>query len=1103
MKGTSTKPKSQRFWDVAIKIGVLISCITILGVYVYGQFFVEGENLYANECKEFNEPWWYTDHDGIMRSYHSGDTIEIEDGEDVAISVMLPDELGDGNCLFIRSSRSFDAYIGDDLRNSYDISDSIFGPNVKPIWLAITLRRSDVGKTLTIIHDECPGDTYKISDVYFGNRLGFSMQLIHDNIYVIIISFALIILGLVVAGICLLSRIREKRELTLWHLSLGVFLGALWLIFNNYAYPLLFGTYFVDGIVSYMIILILPCAFVAYIRALLGEGYRVPYTVISILNLVAFWVLTILDFTYVADFYKTLSIDIAIICFSAIFCLGAIVYDSLIKKNRRNRLIAFGFAAFVVMGIAEAIHLNIPIHDNNGVFIALGFLILLACAALREIRAISMLRAEMLEAREANRAKSDFLANMSHEIRTPMNAVIGMTEIAMREDLPPNARDCLEQIKKSGNNLLNIINDILDYSKIDSGKMEIIPERYEPLSELNDISNILITRVGEKDLELYVVTDLDIPHALYGDPGRIRQILINLINNAIKFTKKGRVSVIVSCQKKDDDTVNLTYHIKDTGVGIKEEDMAKLFNSFTQVDSKRNRTEEGTGLGLAISQRLVEAMGGEIGVNSVYGEGSDFWFTIPQKVIDPAQDVIVEDIENKKAIVLSESDNRIKMFKDEMKRIGVENAAIRSLSEYVPSGKKDYLYFASTRYDEVRALLIDHPEVTGAMFVDYDSVFRPDVPNLHMIRRPISTIGMVRALNDAEDLSGSPASEEAYSLNYIAPDARILVVDDNAINITIVEGLLAPMQIQIDSALSGEEAIEKVKKNDYDIVLMDHMMPVMDGIDTTRAIREDIPGKEDLVIIALSANALEEARKQFEEAGMNDFIAKPIEIKELVNKLRKWLPAEKIHRETAADEGGTASDAARTVYEGLDSEQAIRILGSAALYDRIVGEYYRSGADKLEGIRSAYEKEDISDYTIRVHALKSSSRQIGAVELGDIAEKLENAGKAGDVDTINELTDGMLTRFSDLLDSLKDHFAEDASSETEKIPIEESVLKEQLDKLTVACDDLDMDAMEEVEMVLKQYSYPDDKKELMEKLYNAIENIDVDSVTQIVADLVG
>ena len=498
-------------------------------------------------------------------------------------------------------------------------------------------------------------------------------------------------------------------------------------------------------------------------------------------------------------------------------------------------------------------------------------------------------------AREA-RLKSDFLANMSHEIRTPMNAVIGMAEIAMREDLTPGARDCLNQIQKSGRNLLNIINDILDYSKIEAGKMEIVKEKYEPVKELTDIANVLATRVGDKKIELFVSVDSSIPHALQGDPMRIRQVLINLANNAIKFTYEGNVGIFVSCERVDEDNVVLKYDIMDTGIGIKEEDMEKLFVSFQQVDSKRNRSIEGTGLGLAISQRLVEAMGGKIGVNSKYGEGSDFWFTLPQKIMDDSKDLVVKDAKNKRAVFLEKETNSVTVFMVEMDRFGIQKGAISNLNEYkaVP-GVRDYLFFNYNLYDDsLRDFLKTHSDITGIVFIDFNSELKPDVSNLYILRRPITTQKIASLLNDDDKDTLVREEEGAYTINITAPDADILIVDDNPINLAIAEGLLATMEMKIDTAMSGKEAIDMIKKKDYDIVFMDHMMPEMDGVDATKIIRDTLKSSDELVIIALTANAVEEAKQQFFEVGMNDFVAKPIDIKELVSKIKKWLPEEKI-----------------------------------------------------------------------------------------------------------------------------------------------------------------------------------------------------------------
>ena len=721
----------------------------------------------------------------------------------------------------------------------------------------------------------------------------------------------------------------------------------------------------------------------------------------------------------------------------------------------------------------------------------------------RIIDNINDMDAMNVELERAARMKSDFLANMSHEIRTPMNAVIGMAEIASREELSATARDAVTQIQKSGRSLLNIINDILDYSKIESGKMEIVPEKYQPTSELNDVANILATRIGAENLELYMVVDPDIPHTLYGDAMRIRQVLINLASNAIKFTREGSVSIKLTCEYTGDDLVKLTYHIIDTGIGIKQEDMDKLFTSFSQVDSRRNRSVEGTGLGLAISQRLVKSMGGEMGVNSSYGEGSDFWFTIKQKVVDVSRDLVIENADRKKAVGIYSEDKLRMIFGDEMQKLDVENEVITSIDEYKPSGKQDYIFLVYGKYtDDVREFFKGHPSVSGIVLVEFNSDFVPDLPNVHTIRRPISTLGMVRVLNDnADDAISSSETEDGFVVDFTAPDARILVVDDNAINITVAEGLLSPLKVNIDSALSGQEAIEKVTAGDYDIVFMDHMMPGLDGVDTTKIIRQLLPpDKQHLVIIALSANVMESAREAFTEAGMNDFVAKPVELREITSKLKKWLPKEKICKGAVPAAVSEEDSAPILGFDGLDSDSAIKALGSATLYNKIVEEYFRFGAEKYDGIKKAFDTDDIEDYTIRVHALKSSSRQIGASRLGNLAEELEKAGKAKDTDIIREKTAPMLEVYSKLLDDLSAYYPK-AESDEEKPLIGVDILKEQLGLLRTACEDLDMDAMEAVAGELRKYSYSNELKDTIDKLLHAIDSIDTEECEKLIDTL--
>ncbi|MBR1772048.1 MAG: response regulator [Lachnospiraceae bacterium] len=707
------------------------------------------------------------------------------------------------------------------------------------------------------------------------------------------------------------------------------------------------------------------------------------------------------------------------------------------------------------------------------------------------IRQMRIMEKANQELELAAKMKSDFLANMSHEIRTPMNAVIGMAEIAMREKLPPQVQDYLMQIQNSWRNLLNIINDILDFSKIEAGKMEIIPDRYEPLSELNDIANILETRIGEKNLELFVTVDEKMPHTLEGDAMRIRQILINLANNAIKFTKEGTVNIQVSCEKQAEDEVLLTYHVVDTGSGIKEEDLQKLFVSFQQVDSKRNRAVEGTGLGLAISRSLCEAMGGTIGVTSEYGKGSDFYFSIPQKVVVSATDLVVEDAQAKHAFCCSTDSRLTAVFAEEMRKLGVDGKVLQSPAEYRSTGEQDFLFFDEAQYGEyIGNLLNFNRKCSGVVLVGFDSLFASGQSNLRVMRKPLTTLGLVLALNGKDVGDYVVKEQQTFEADCIAPDAKILIVDDNAINLTIAQGLLEPLQTQCQTAGSGKEAIEKVKTEHYDIILMDHMMPEMDGIETTRIIRSTVENAEHIPIIALTANAMNGVREMFIREGMNDFVAKPIDVKELIEKVTKWLPQEKLQT-GGAGQRAQAMPADDITYEGLDCERAIQALGSAALFHKIVKEYYRSGKDKADGIQKAYDTKDWRDYTIRVHALKSSSRQIGAMGLGSLAEQLENAGNALDTETIQKKTGELLQQFTEQLAVLARYFVEE--TETANLPvISEELLQEQLQQLAQACDDLDMDRMEQVKELLQGYALPDDLRGSEDTLYDAIDNMDID-----------
>lgn len=708
------------------------------------------------------------------------------------------------------------------------------------------------------------------------------------------------------------------------------------------------------------------------------------------------------------------------------------------------------------------------------------------------------------EAERVANMKSDFLANMSHEIRTPMNAVIGMAEMALREDLPDAARDYINQIKTSGNVLLNIINDILDFSKIDSGKIDIIPDNYDPLSLIHDISGVIMTRIGEKELELVVTINPTLPIGLYGDAMRLRQIIINLANNAVKFTEKGYVKVDVNYEKTAEDEIMLTVSVIDTGMGIKEEDLGRLFVSFQQVDSKRNRNIEGTGLGLAICAKLIELMGGTIGVTSEYGKGSKFTFSVPQKVTNWTPSVEIKDKDQKMVIGFWEGSAISNIFYETIDSLSVENYHFDQIGnikdEHAESFEKKKIYFVTNYiiYSEKLIQYVDaHPEIQFIVLCDLTILDDNSRSNVLFIKKPLSTVGLAMALNNELFYA---MEEDAMEFDFVAPDAKVLIVDDNEVNLVVAEGLLEPLKMQVTTALSGQKALELLENEQFDLIFMDHMMPEMDGVETTKNIRKLHPELDSMPIIALSANAVGNAKEMFLSEGMNDFVAKPIEVRTITNKIRQWLPNEKIKKGLGEEvKAASIESEEKLVIGDLDIDAAVALIGSQKLYLTILEKYFSAIKAKAEVIRSCEESGDIKTYTIEVHALKSSSKQIGAMELSEMAKELEACGNAEDTVAIHEKTPDLLEKYLSYYDVLKPMF-ESEEEPTEKIEITNDQLLEFFEKMITAAEELDMDLMEETANEMDKYAYEGEAVDLMTKLKEAAENIDVDGIEEIIAN---
>lgn len=750
---------------------------------------------------------------------------------------------------------------------------------------------------------------------------------------------------------------------------------------------------------------------------------------------------------------------------------------------------------------------NVRIVSEEKAAKASNFLNVIASVLSEMVYKGYVIQKNAVEIKKAARMKSDFLANMSHEIRTPMNAVIGMADLALREEMSPAARDYIHQVKASSKNLLVIINDILDFSKIESGKMDIVEAEYVPLSLVNDLTCIITGRIGKKDIEFTMDIPPDLPRSLYGDNVRIHQVLLNILTNAVKFTKQGEIHLKMEIERLPDNILNMRISISDTGVGIKKTDIGKLFTSFQQVDSKRNRNIEGTGLGLAISKQLLQLMNGKISVESEYGKGSTFTIELPQKILDDEPALIDHGKAISSGILISNPYVERQLVMD-LKRIGSECIDFSEETELTDL-KIDYLFVEKAFFSQsVQKLLLDNPQIHGIVLADYDHIELVDIPGVKVISRPAYSLSIYNAMGITDISTVSEENDTAGGFTFIAPEAHILVVDDNPVNLTVAKGLLEPLRMHTDTAPGAAEAIEMIHKVKYDLIFMDHMMPEVDGIEATHIIRRLVPSYNDIPIIALTANAIGGAREMFIKEGMNDFCAKPIEMKDILSKLRKWLPKDKIQPATDIS-GGSVQDIPEIGSEKndmkisnikeLDVSRAIKLLGSEKLYHTVLKEYFCAILKKHDSILGHMNREEWRDYTIEVHSLKSTSKQIGADRLSAMAAELEKAGNEGNIGYITEHTEEMLMEYLKMKDVLEPYFPECKSADTNKTPQAADVF-ELLSKMQDALDNFDTLQIDEAVEQMSSFTFEDRQAELFERLKKAAEESDIDVCSNIVGE---
>ena len=571
----------------------------------------------------------------------------------------------------------------------------------------------------------------------------------------------------------------------------------------------------------------------------------------------------------------------------------------------------YGGILSLLLGVTVPVYMLTPLHKfgyqySSEILIRFpiiywAFFILALVIFIRIDRFEESQKVLIRKAEESNRSKSEFLANMSHEIRTPMNAIMGMCELTMNEDISDIVRENNDNIYHSSKNLMSIINDLLDFSKIESGRMEISCNEYRLSDVLNDVVYMTVARKGNKNLEFTVDLDPDIPDLLYGDEMRIKQIMINLLTNALKYTQEGGFLLTLT-SRKESYGINLIISVRDSGIGIKKEHIRKIFDAYGRVDAEKTHTIEGTGLGLPITKKLIKLMNGVISVKSDYGKGTEFRVVIPRKVVDETPIVTFENQDDIKILYYYSMEKMpefavqsfINAFRTVVRKLNTSRYICKNLDDLkneATTGKYSHVIIGKAEYLEDRKYFDELSREHSVAVIQERANHVPVGENIMNIYKPFYT----RKFSDIINKQSQQKKKMNLPDEFTAPQAQVLIVDDNMLNLKVAQGLMKPYEMNIDTASGGMQALDMIRQKKYDLIFMDHLMPEMDGIETHREIRLlEMDYAQKIPVIALTANAVSDARDLFITEGFQDFVSKPIQSNVLKDVLLKWLPPQLI-----------------------------------------------------------------------------------------------------------------------------------------------------------------------------------------------------------------
>lgn len=1024
-------------------VWVILAWSLLILTYVVTQFKIEDMTLAQGEVFSFNENWEIAWQDGTRTIETLPYLGESTAGEWVVMENTLPKEYWGMTMSFLSADKQFRVLIDDACVYEFGMSDErVFGNTpgsiVNFVDIPWDLREGKIRIEMTSPYDDYVA---RINAIEVGNRDVLILKLLKDNAFEILCSFIIIICAITFALLFIVRKVSKQDTAGVEYISGYCIIVAIYYLIETKTLSVFYGNQTLYSILVFLGLMCIPLWLILYYANGTFKAYKRRWNIILGICYINIFFQFLLQLLHIFDFMEMVFVSHALLALSFLVVAKSYI-DILRQKNSREiwiELIAFMIVS--IGGVLDVARMYVIGVGDMGKYSRIGntaFSLILLYMHFKRLmigysesvaenarllqhemkyiekknkqleQAYALAETAKQDALSADAAKGKFLAHMSHEIRTPINAVLGMNTMILRETTDMQIKEYALDIQSAGQSLLALINDILDFSKIESGKLEIINVEYDMSSMIHDISNMISSKVKDKNLEFRIEIDEQLPAKLFGDDVRVRQILVNLLNNAVKYTHTGSVTLRID-GIQNDGKVLLNCSVEDTGIGIKEEDISKLFMEFERIEEKRNRNIEGTGLGINITMQLLNLMGSTLQVESEYGKGSRFFFTLEQKVVD--------------------------------------STPVGNLTERLSQQAADYSYM----------------EV------------------------------------------------------FTAPDAQILVVDDNAMNLKVFINLLKATKVQIDVAGGGHECLEFVCKKRYDLIFLDHMMPDLDGVETLHQMKKlDNFMNQGTPVIALTANAITGAKEMYLEEGFDAFLSKPINPEKLEQLILLLLPRELLNFDVVEQDAGEkqsvsmqkVSDAGEDklpVIDGIDWSYGLLHLRDEELLMETVTDFYKAlmpEADTLEGFYEGLRGENTLDmlgqYRIKVHAMKSSANMIGAIVLGGMAKMLEEAAKSADFELIETLTPVFLNEWRSYKEKLR-VCVPDSSSPKE---IEDtSVILAYLEMLRIAMLEMDIDGMDKSMAELEQYVFSEEVQPQIDRLSVLVTELKDEEAVALIGEL--